>query len=114
VRVCCSVIIQAVPHQPDYRSESRSFDPQQIAGIPFLLAAWIIFLLLWDDKQAWLLSFMLVTLTGLIGGDRNLPEWLSRVRESLAEAATCSPDEIIEQFVAAAENWRMVDHWMML
>lgn len=29
----------------------------------------------------------------------------ARVRESLAEAATSSPDEIIEHFVAAAEAW---------
>ncbi|MCI0659663.1 MAG: PDZ domain-containing protein [Acidobacteria bacterium] len=74
------VVIQTIPHDPATKSKNRRYDPHQIVGIPFLLAGWIIFLLRWDDKQAWLLSMMFVTLTGLIGGDAvNLPEWLMNI-----------------------------------
>jgi serine phosphatase RsbU (regulator of sigma subunit) len=77
-----NVVIQTVPHQLISPDDRQRFDPHQIAGIFLLLAGWLIFLLRWDDKQAWLLSLMLVTLTGLIWGDaRNLPKWLSFIAD---------------------------------
>src|SRR5262245_49297240 len=70
------VVIQTIPYSPETLPKTRRYDPHQIAGIPFLLVGWIIFLLRRDDKQAWLLSMMLVTFTGLIEGDNvNLPAW---------------------------------------
>jgi len=67
------VVILTVPRQVQ-------FNPVVLIIATFLLAAWIVFLLRPDDKQAWLLALMLGTLTGLMGrSPSDLPSWLSLI-----------------------------------